>query len=72
MSPLKALLYCLPVLLGIEKELRLPYDAIGAAKPVEEVKYINDLLYRIRRSCLLAVPECGVGYPVLLREVDRQ
>ena len=68
---LLALAHRLLVLFGVEEELALAHDALGAAQTGEELEETDDLIHREGRGALLAVAEGGVGDPDLLRHVQR-
>ena len=53
-------LHGLPVPIAVKEEFGLPDDPVGAAQPVEEIKKVDDLLDRKRRSGLLSVPKRGI------------
>ena len=56
----------LAVLLGIDEELALAHYALGAAQARQQLVQMHDLVHREGRLGLLAVAECGVGYPYLV------
>ena len=60
-APLPAAVHGFLVFVAVEKKLALPDDPLGPGEPVEQVEDVDDLLHRIRRPGLLAVPEGGVG-----------
>ena len=61
---------CLPVLLAVDEELRLPDDPLGSGQPGEEFEQRHNLLHRVGLLGLLPVPEGGVGDDNLLRHGD--
>ena len=57
----------LPVLLTINKELRLPDAAVGAAQAAHHLVQGHDLIRGVGVHRLLPIPEGGIGDPDFLR-----
>ena len=59
------------VFFGINEKFALTHKPLRSAELVEQPEQVNDLSDSKGRGGLLSVAECGVGYPDLLRHIDR-
>ena len=53
----------LPILLAVNKELRLTNDTVGTAQLIQELVDVDDLIHSIRLNGLHTVTQRGVGDP---------
>ena len=62
-----ALFQGFPILLAVDEELGLAYDAVRAAQLVQKLIDVDDLIHGVRLHTLLTVTQGGIGNPDLLR-----